>query len=401
MTERLYHADSSLREFTARVVKRTPGERGPVVVLDRTAFYPTSGGQPHDTGTLDEIAVLDVWEDDDGAVAHLLERVPDGDEVRGVIDWERRFDHMQQHTGQHLLSAGFVHLLAAPTVSFHLGSEDSTIDLNVPELDWESAFRVEADVNRVIWENRPVEVHVVDEADIHTMPLRRPPKVRGTIRVIWIKGYEAAACGGTHVQRTGAVGVLKITRLERYKGGIRVGFLCGGRALADYQRVLRTVQEASADLSVHPGQLVDAVGRLRSDAKEASRAARAAENALMALEAERLWRETAEVDGVRRVVAYFADRTFDQARAIAAHACSRSRTLALLAVGDAKGVRLVCQRSDDLPHLDAADILSRAAHSLGGRAGGMASLAQGGAPAVSEETVLRAMRDVAEGRMGG
>ncbi len=401
MTERLYHADSSLREFSAHIVERTTSERGPVVVLDRTAFYPTSGGQPHDTGTLDGIVVQDVWENDDGSVVHLLERFPDADAVRGAIDWKRRFDHMQQHTGQHLLSAGCVHVLDAPTVSFHLGSEDSTIDLNVPELDWESAFRVEADVNRIIWENRPVEVHVVDEAHIHTVPLRRPPKVTGAIRVIWIKGYEAAACGGTHVERTAQVGLLKITRIERYKGGIRVGFRCGGRALADYQRVLRTAQDVSADLSVHPDQLANAVGRLRDEAKDARRAARAAEDALMAIEAERLWADTTEVDGVRRVVAYLADETYDQSRTIAAHACSHPHTLALLAVSDAKGVRLVCQRSDDLPHLDAAEILRRVAHTLGGRAGGMASLAQGGAPAASEEAVLRAMRDAAGGRMDG
>jgi len=395
MTERLYYDDSTLLEFTAQVVAREDSDRGPVVRLDRTAFYPTSGGQPHDVGTLDGIAVLDVWEDDAGNVWHLLDRLPERAEVRGAIDWPRRFDHMQQHTGQHLLSAGFVRLLDAPTVSFHLGADDSTIDLDAPELSWDSAFSVEADVNRVIWENRPVEVHVVDEANIHTIPLRRPPKVTGAIRVIWVRDYDAAACGGTHVPQTGAVGLLKISRIERYKGGVRVGFLCGGRALRHYQRSLLSLQSASADLSVHPDQLGEAVQRLQDDLKEARRASRAAQNALMAFEAQRLWTNAPEVDGVRRVVALFDNRSYDEARAAAAHLSSQPRTLALLAVNDSKGVRMVCERSGDLPDLDAAAILRRAAKALGGRAGGTASLAQGGAPAHPHDVVVETMRAAA------
>jgi alanyl-tRNA synthetase len=392
MTERLYYTDSLLREFTARVVAQQVTDRGPAVRLDRTAFYPTSGGQPHDTGSLDGVPVRDVWEDDAGELWHLVERLPAGDAVRGSIDWERRFDHMQQHSGQHLLSAAFVRLLNAPTISFHLGTEVSHIDLDTPALSWEDAFRVEADVNRVIGENRPVEIHFVDERNIHTVPLRRPPKVSGEIRVIWIRDYDAVACGGTHVPQTGAVGLVKIVRIERYKGGMRVGFLCGARALADYQRVLRDVQAVSADLSVHPNELGDAVARLKGELKESQRALQVAEDALMAVEGERLWLETPEIHSVRRIVAYLADHSFDQARAIASHAIAHPRTLALLAVSDAKGVRLVCARGADLPELDAAAMLRRAVEQLGGRGGGTADLAQGGAPAQPRSAVLDALR---------
>jgi alanyl-tRNA synthetase len=315
--------------------------------------------------------------------------------VRGTIDWERRFDHMQQHTGQHLLSAGFVRLLDAPTVSFHLGTDDSTIDLDTPELSWDSAFRVEADVNSVIWEDRPVEVHTVDQEDIHTVPLRRPPQVNGTIRVVWVRDYDAAACGGTHVVRTGAIGLLKITRIERYKSGVRVGFLCGGRALRHYQRSLLHLQSASTSLSVHPDQLGEAIQRLQDDLRETRRASRAAQNAVMAFEAQRLWTDTPEVGGVRRVVEFLDDRSYDEARAAASHLSNQPRTLALLAVNDAKGVRMVCERSCDIPNLDAASILLRAAEALGGRAGGTASLAQGGAPARARDVVVEALRAAA------
>ncbi len=392
MTERLYYSDAMLREFTARVVAHRATDRGPAVRLDRTAFYPTSGGQPHDTGSLDGVRVLDVWDDEAGAVWHLLERPAAGDAVRGAIDWERRFDHMQQHSGQHLLSAACVRLLDAPTISFHLGTETSHIDLATPALSWDDAFRVEADVNRVICEDRPVEVHVVDERTIHTVPLRRPPKVSGAIRVIWIRDYDAVACGGTHVPRTGAVGILKIVRLERYKGGMRVAFLCGARALADYQRVLRAVQAVSADLSVHPNEVGDAVARLHGELKETRRALHAADDALMAAVAQRLWQETPEQGGARRLVAHLEGHSFEQARAIASHAITRPRTLALLAVSDVKGVRLVCARGADLPDLSAAAILQHAAGALGGRGGGTADQAQGGAPSRARDVILDALR---------
>ena len=393
MTDRLYHVDAELREFTARVTARLTTERGPAIRLDRTAFYPTAGGQPHDTGSIDEVRVVDVWEDQTGALWHLVDRFPEGNVVRGEIDWERRFDHMQQHTGQHLLSAAFVRLFHAPTLSVHLGTTESHVDLDIPELSWDDAFRVEADVSQVIHENRPIELLLVPEDEIGTVGLRRPPQVRGSIRVVRIPEYDAAACGGTHVARTGAVGLLKIVRIERYKGGIRVGFLCGRRALRDYQRALRGLQAASAELSVHPDQLGEAVGRLRDELRDVKREWRSAEQALMAVVASRLVAEGEERGGQRLVVAHLADHSFAQARTIAEHASAQPRTLAILAVTEGKGVRLVCRRSDDLVDVDAARILRRAAERLGGRGGGTAAQAEGGAPARSPETITEALRE--------
>jgi alanyl-tRNA synthetase len=393
MTTRLYYTDSLLRSFTARVVERQSTERGPAVRLDRTAFYPTSGGQPYDTGTLNDVRVVDVWDDDAGEVWHLLERFPDGDDVRGAIDWERRFDHMQQHSGQHLLSAAFIRLLDAATVSFHLGSDDSSIDLDVPQLSWDDAFRVEADVNRVIAENRALEVRIVSENQIHTVPLRRPPKVHGDIRVVLIPDYDASACGGTHVPATGAVGLLKVVRIERYKGGVRVGFVCGGRALAHYQRTLLALQTVSADLSVGADEVPEAVARLKGDLKDARREMEGAHRALAALEAERLWAEAPTVDGVRRIVAQLDDYTVDQVAALAAHASAKPKTVVLIATRDAKGVRLVCTRSADLPQLNAGAILQRVTGRLGGKGGGTPEHARGGAPAAEREAIMAALRE--------
>ncbi len=396
MTDRLYYTDSALRTFSARVVAREESDRGPTVQLDRTAFYPTSGGQPNDTGRLDGNPVLDVWEDADGHVWHLLERFPPGDEVRGEIDGDRRFDHMQQHTGQHLLSAAFVQLLDAPTISFHLGTEESTIDLDASELTWESAFQVESAVNSVIWEDREVEVRTFDQREIHEVPLRKPPQVSGDIRVVWVRDYDASACGGTHVSRTGAVGLLKITRIERYKGGMRVAFVCGERALKNYQCVLRSAQQASADLSVHQDELPEAVARVREEAKEAGRALKTVQAELVTYEAQRLFDEAPEVDGVRRVATHLEGRSFAHARAVAAQLSTRPRTLALLAVNEPKGTRLVCQLSGDLAGLDAAVVLRRALDILGGRGGGTASQAQGGSGPQPRETILQALESAAK-----
>jgi alanyl-tRNA synthetase len=400
MTLRLYQSDSTLRDFSARIVERRDTARGPTVRLDRTAFYPTSGGQPYDTGTLGGVRVLDVFTDDADAVWHLVDRFPETDDVAGGIDWERRFDHMQQHTGQHLLSAAFVRLREAPTVSFHLGTDESTIDLDVAELSWDDVFKVESWVNQTIWDDRAVEIHSVDEGDIHQVPLRKPPKVTGTIRVVWIRDVDASACGGTHVPRTGVVGVVKVVRLERYKGGMRAGFVCGGRALVHHQRMLRALQTASADLSIHPDQLAEAVVRLQGDAKDARRELKAAREALAVVEAERLWDAAVESDGVRRVIAYVEDLPAEQVGGIASRLAQRSRAVVLLAANDPKGLRLTCARSADLPDVDASRMLRAVAQRLGGRGGGTAAHAQGGAPAAGRAEVLAAM-GAAAGTMRG
>jgi len=397
MTERLYYKDATRTEFTARIMARKQSEDGLAVRLDRTAFYPTSGGQPHDTGTLSGSAVLDVWEDDAGEVWHLVDNPPPTDEVHGEIDWSRRFDHMQQHSGQHLLSAAFLRLLDAPTISFHLGTQDSSIDLDIVELTWETVFQVEAEVNRIIWENHAVEIHIVDEREIHKVPLRRPPKVSGKIRVIWVRDYDASACGGTHVGHTGEVGLVKVTRVERYKGGVRVSFLCGSRALRNYQSVLRDVQQVSADLSVSSAEFAEAVVRLGEENKEIRRSLKATQAGVVAFEAEHLWNQAFEEGGVRRILLHLDDHTFEQARAIASLLSARPRTLALLAVSEVKGTRLVCQRSDDLTQLDAAAILGTAAKLLGGRSGGTSSQAQGGAPTHSHEAISEALTKAAVG----
>jgi alanyl-tRNA synthetase len=360
------------------------------VRLDRTAFYPTSGGQPHDLGTLDGTAVKDVW-DDEGEVWHLLEGPLEGEEVQGRVDWARRLDHMQQHTGQHLLSAAFVRVLDAPTVGFHLGTESSTIDLELPHLHEEAAHRVEDEVNRVIWENRPVIARFVGDEELASLNLRREPQVEGPIRVVSVEGYDASPCGGTHLTRTGAVGQIKITGLERYKGGTRVTFLCGQRALRDYRRALGLLQETAEALTVGQGEVPEAVARVQEEARETRRALHKAQETLREVEGEELWQRAPVVDGVKRILAYWPGRSPDDLRAVASRLREHPSTLLLLATSGEGGVRIVCARSDDLEGVDAAAMIRDAAGALGGRGGGSPTLAQGGAPPASEEEVLAAL----------
>ncbi len=403
MTKRLYYDQPNLKEFNAHIIETQETEQGVSVRLDRTAFYPTSGGQPYDTGTLAGHPVLDVWEDEQGTVWHRLElpsdmpAIPKG-KVVGKINWQRRFDHTQQHTGQHLLSAGFVEVLEAPTIGFHLGSESSTIDLDLPHLNWEAAFRVEDAVNRVIWEDRPVTTRFVTQEELAQLPLRKPPQVSDHIRVVFIEGFDASACGGTHVTRTGAIGLVKITGIARYKGGTRVSFLCGKRALRDYQRALHILQQVSTDMTVGQDELRDAVQRLQDEFKIANRALHRTQSQLWELEAERMWDQALLRGGIHWVMAHWTPEedcgmghSFEAAQAVASHLRERSRTLILLATTEEKGLRAVCARSDDLKEINAAEILRDALSELGGRGGGSATMAQGGGPSAPPEAVVTSL----------
>ena len=243
MTERIYYTDPYTTEFDATIVRIDPVADNPAhrrVVLDRTAFYPTSGGQPFDTGTLGDVRVLEVEDAEDGEVVHIVEGDVGPGAVHGRIDWERRFEHMQQHTGQHVLSAAFDRVLKVPTVSFHLGTASSTIDL-AREVSAAEIARAEREANRIVWEDRPVAIRFADAAEVATLGLRKESKREGMLRLIDVENFDVSACGGTHVARTGAIGVIAVAGAERFKGATRLEFLCGGRALAGYHALRDSV----------------------------------------------------------------------------------------------------------------------------------------------------------------
>jgi len=374
MTVRLYQADSYRTEFEAAVVDVRPHGEQWAVVLDRTAFYPTSGGQPHDTGRLGGMRVTEVLEDDQERIVHIASGRVDGT-VTGTIDWPRRFDHMQQHTGQHMLSQAFLQALGAQTRAVHLGATSSTLDLELSGLTAEGAGRVEDVANQIVFEDRPVNVREVDESALADLGLRRPPKKRGLIRVVEVEGFDRSACGGTHVRRTGEVGPIKIRRWEHVKGGLRVEFLCGWRALRDHRWKNALVLELAARFTVKDAELADAVDRQAAQLRERERQVGDLRERLVDLEARRL---LDDLTGTPRVVAaVLPGWPAETVSALAGRLAAEAAVVAALGTADG---RLVIARSADLD-LDAAAILSGVARPRGGRGGGRPAYAQGAVPA--------------------
>lgn len=398
MTERLYYADSYLRTFEADIVERLTHNGQPAVILTRSVFYPESGGQPSDRGTLNQAQVLDVIERDaDGEVLHVLSEPLAADHVHGQIDPVRRFDLMQQHTGQHILSEAFIQTADAWTVSFHLNPDPDdgalTIDLNTTALTPPQIERAEELANQIVWENRPVMARFVTEAELRQLPLRRPPKVDTRIRIVEVQDFDWSACGGTHVAHTGEVGLIKIIKTERRGSETRVEFRCGRRALTDYRRKHAVLSKAAADLTIGFWEIDQAIGRLQAEAKTLRKQLAEADAKLQQLEAESLLNAIERRGDYGLIVQTWADRDAAYLKRLAQLLTARPQTVVLLgATGSA--LSLVFARSKDL-NLNLSPLLKDTAAALGGKGGGAADFAQAGGPAVSEELLRAALAQAA------
>ncbi len=376
MTDRLYYTDAYLREFDAAVIDRAEGGRR--VYLDRTAFYPTSGGQPFDLGTLGGIRVVDVVDEED-RIAHLLANpLEAAGPVRGSVDWSRRFDHMQQHTGQHLLSAVLHELFGQATISVHFGRDASTLDLDSGALEHDGLVQAERRANEVVTENRPVEVAFEESGSAEG--LRKASARPGTLRIVSIRDLDRSACGGTHVRATGEIGPILITRSERVKKNLRLEFLCGMRAVrrtrADLDLLARLAGRHSAAAEELPA-LLDAQ---RDELKAAVGARRDLEEQLAARIARELYAAAAPAEsGVRTIVSREEAGPVERLRPLAQAVSAMSR---VLFVGwTANPPALVVATSGD-SGLDAGRLLKAAVAAVGGRGGGNPRLAQGTAPSV-------------------
>lgn len=391
--DRLYYTDAYLTRFRARVVERLSWQGHPAVVLDQTAFYPTSGGQPADRGALCGVAVIDVQiRPEDGAVVHLLESGQIPDQVDGEVDWIRRFDHMQQHTGQHLLSAACEQLLDADTVSFHLGADTSTIDLDAARIPVEAMEEVEDLVNRIVWENRPVRSRFVTPQEAMALPLRRAPQVEGPIRLVEIADFDLNPCGGTHVARTGEIGLIKVLRLDYRADETRVEFVCGRRALLDYRAKNDTIRRLSTVLTVGYWELEDAVCRLQEGLRTAQRELRAIRQEMLDNLAERLVSSAPE--GTPRVVkALLEGYSPSDLRVVAQQVIAHPRTVALLASVEER-VYLCAARSEDI-ELDVRGVLRSVCNRLRGKGGGQPHFAQGSAPLHDPSEIEAALAEAA------
>jgi alanyl-tRNA synthetase len=390
MSHRLYYTDSMLRTFDAKVLSCEVIDGRTVAVLDRTAFYPTSGGQPFDTGRLSGVDVLEVIEDDDGEVRHVVGGALEaGQTVAGRIDWPRRFDHMQQHTGQHVLSAAFDRRHGVGTVSFHMGADVSTIDL-AREVTAAEIAAAEADANAVVWEDRPVTVRFVSADEAARLPLRKASARAGELRLVEVTDFDLSACGGTHVTRTGAIGIIAVSGWERVKGATRVSFVCGGRALASHRALRDVVVGATRALSVVPAALPEAIQRLQQDVKAAKKVTDELRQERAVRQGAAL-RETAEVIGAARVV--LATEPEPDAALLKVTAASVVAEPGFVAVvaGAGEPTPVVVARSSDVP-MDASRLVRQLIERFGGRGGGRPELAQAGVGAAPDAVAAEIRR---------
>jgi alanyl-tRNA synthetase len=411
MTERLYYDDSHLTVFDARVVgvaSRDGGVRE--VRLDRTAFYPTGGGQPSDTGALGAARVVECVDMEEEGVLHLVEgEAPAaGEEVRGVVDWPRRFDHIQQHTGQHLLSQAFVELFGAQTRGFRMTVDAAEVDVDLASPSDEKVERAVGRANQVVWEDRAVRVRRVTPEEAARLPLRKDSAREGVLRVIEIEGFDFSPCGGTHAKRTGEVGLVAARHWERAKGLVRVTFVAGGRVLADYRRANGAARRVAGLFSVGRDESFEAASRLQDEHKRLSRRLRELEEAAARYEARELLEEAdravggargdgatagAESNPARVVARVFDGRDAESLRSLALAVCSHGNAVALLGSRGGGSARLVFARSADAAG-DMNALMREACQSLGGRGGGRPDLARGGGPDAArlEEAVAAAAR---------
>jgi alanyl-tRNA synthetase len=350
-TRRLYFEDAYCREFEAEVLEKRTHDGRPAVVLDRTCFYPESGGQPWDTGTIQGTDVLQVV-DMDGVIVHILKSEVPGGTVTGRIDWPRRFDHMQQHSGQHILSQAFYEILKGETLSFHLGQDLSTLEIGLRAISDADLDRVEDRADAIVWEDREIRTSFVPEERIGEIPLRRPPKKQGLLRVVEVSEYDYSACGGTHCRRSGEIGVIKILGTEKVRGNVRFDFLCGGRALADYRLKDRSVRRIAAAFSAAEKDTAGHVEKLASEHKSLRKRARKLEERVAVIDAQDIIRQARG----KLIAGVLADKTPEEARFLALNIIRNGEFAVVYGATGEGQAHLVLARSDSLP-LDLRDVI--------------------------------------------
>ncbi len=392
---RLYYSDSYLREFTGRVIETLEVDGHPAVVLDQTAFYPTSGGQPHDTGSLGTAPVLSVSVRADSAVVHQLGAPLAETVVQGIIDWRRRFDHMQQHSGQHVLSQAFIRTAGAETIGFHLGEDTVSIDLAIADLTDGAVTEAERMANEVIDANLPVRAWFPEAAELAGLPLRKRPDVAGPVRIVAIGDFDLNACGGTHVAGTGAIGLIALLRSERLKRGTRIEFRCGNRARADYAGKHALVRELAQTFTCAPGELVTVLTRMREQHQEARRQLAAHHEGELEAEAARLGAAATDRNGIHVVTAAWEGRPMEDLRVLALRLTEAPGVVALLGLAGPK-TQILFGRSDQLV-LDLDRGFRRALEQLGGGRGGGSRMLQGTAGPASVPRLEAILNQVAAG----
>lgn len=390
VTEKLYYQDPYLGRFTAKVLQTGKDDKEQLyVVLDQTAFYPTGGGQPFDTGTLNDIPVYDV-EEIDGEIRHYIkETIAVGEECVGEINWDRRIDHMQQHAGQHILSAAFEEELGFKTVSFHLGKEICSIDLATDRLLEQEAMEAEKMANIIILENRPIETRWVSKEELVNFQLRKEVAVTENIRLVIIPDFDYNGCGGTHPKSTGQVGAIKILHWEKQKKHIRLYFICGKRVREELHKKHQVIQDLTALLSVPQEQLVEATKRVVDQTKELEKTVTDLKSQLVEYEANGYIAKSIQNNGYEIIKEVFYNRPMSELQQLAKRISSNSNNTITVFVNETdEKLQIVCARDTGL-QLSMNQLVKEALPSINGKGGGTDRIAQGGGEKlISSEELL-------------
>lgn len=389
MTTKLFWNDAHLKQFTARVEDVFPQNGKTAVVLNQTAFYPEGGGQPADRGWINSLPVADVQMGEDGRIIHQLGEVAEiavGEKVAGEVDWLRRREMMQQHTGQHIISQAFFQLYGAETRGFRINDRLTEIDLTLelqPEEIEQAIVRAEELANSIVFDDREIRVHEVTPEEAAKLPLRKESFITDCIRVIEIDEFDWSPCGGTHAKRTGEVGLIAVRAWERAKKMTRLHFVCGLRALKDYRLANKSAEAVALKLTVGREEAEASVARLMDNNKRLSRRVRELAEVAAKVEAAELLASAAASNGLRIVEKVFTDRDFEEAKLIAHRLVDGENVVALLAVREAEMARLVFARSTNVA-TDMNALMKAACEQLGGRGGGKPDFAQGGGAKLEE-----------------
>lgn len=393
MTHRLYYDDTYLTEFDAQVLECREIDGGYETLLDCSAFYPTSGGQPYDTGKLGGARVTDVYADDYGEVWHVVDApLKRGERVHGVIDWARRFDHMQQHAGEHMLANAAYRLLGGGTIGLHLGSEISTIDMTLPEgrthIAADELRALEDDVNARIQRDVPIRQWFPEIAELAGLPLRKPPTVNEHVRVVQIGDVEFCACGGTHPSSAGQIGLVKIVGAHPSRGKLRLAFVCGQRAYELLRRDYELLHETGDMLSASVEDVPALVRGLSEDVKRLARELSQARRDVLIADAERMYVEADINSAGVRVIAQIVSADVNAARELATHLIEMGRAVAVIGADTGANIAYVVCRSADVD-CGCGAVLSAAAKKSGGKGGGRPDFAQGGGPEAMLEAIKK------------
>ncbi len=386
MTERLYYQDSYLKEFKAKVLKKIKIDNQPAVILDETAFFPTSGGQPYDKGVIQDVPVVEVVEEGDEIIHILKKELKEkiNSEVAGKVDWERRFDHMQQHLGQHILSGALMEIWRAETVSFHLGEKVCTLDIAKEKLTEEEAKKAEECANKIIFDNRPVKYYFVEgEEELKRLNLRKVPEKTGKVRIIEVEDFDLSACGGTHCQATGEVGMIKITKWEKRGEKIRLEFICGRRAWKDYFWKNKLIKNISNKLTIKDSELGEAIDRMLEERKEIGKELKEFKEKLQEYEVKRLIDESSLRDNRIKIInKVFEENNFQEVRGLVQKIINLDDSVVVLAGIKSKGeeeegakILFACSR---ILEYDMNGLIREAGKFIEGRGGGAPNFAQAG-----------------------